>query len=504
MLADLGGGFVTLFQPMTFLFLVAGFLLGLFFGAIPGLTATLAIAILLPFTFGMEVTQALVMVMGIYMAGIYAGSITGITVNIPGAPSGVMTSIEGYAMMQKGEGPRALGLSAFASLIGGLIGSVLLMFLAEPISRIALLFQTPDKFSLVVLAIVTVTIVSSGSLWKAAMVMAIGLAISTVGIDPMVPVGRFDFDSFYLIEGITLLPAVIGLFAICELFAQSATPSKLAFGEAPKVHKRLGPRDFIPLRADLKAVGAGTYVKSSAIGMLIGMLPGGGASMASFIAYAEAKRGARAPEEFGKGSIQGLSASESANNAKCGGAIVPLLTIGIPGDAVTAIIFGVFLIHGLVPGPGLLANNFDVVAPMFAALVVASLLIFVSVLMFGPLYMRLARINRGILYGVIAMVSVVGVYASTYSMFQMWMALTIGAFAFGLRRFGYPLLPLLMGIILGPYFEEFLRRSLIVSEGSLLIFLTQPFSLVFLVLTLIFVWLLHIRPAQRTKVGTPL
>ncbi|WP_372836243.1 tripartite tricarboxylate transporter permease, partial [Puniceibacterium confluentis] len=483
MLTDLAGGFVVLFQPMTFLFLLGGFLLGLFFGAIPGLTATLAIAILLPFTFGMEVTQALVMVMGIYMAGIYAGSITGITVNIPGAPSGVMTSYEGYAMMQRGEGPRALGLSAFASLVGGLVGAVLLMFLAEPISRVALLFQTPDKFSLVLLAIVTVTIVSTGSLWKASMAMAIGLAISTVGIDPMLPVGRFDFGSYYMIEGITLLPAVIGLFAICELFVQAATPSKLAFGDAPAAHRRLSPRDFVPSGADLKAVGAVTYAKSSIIGVLIGMLPGGGASMASFIAYAEAKRGSRRPEGFGKGSIEGLSASEAANNAMCGGAIVPLLTIGIPGDAVTAIIFGVFLIHGLVPGPGLLANNFDVVAPMFAALVVASLLIFVSVLIFGPLYMRLARINRGILYGVIAMVSVVGVYASTYSMFQMWMALAIGAFAFGFRRFGYPLLPLLMGIILGPYFAEFLRRSLIVSEGSPLIFLTQPFSLLFLVMT---------------------
>lgn len=497
MLADLGGGFVTLFQPMTFLFLIGGFLLGLFFGAIPGLTATLAIAILLPFTFGMEVTQALVMVMGIYMAGIYAGSITGITVNIPGAPSGVMTAQEGYALMQRGEGPRALGLSAFASLIGGLVGAVLLMFLAEPISRVALLFRTPDKFSLVVLAIVTVTIVSSGSLWKAAMAMAIGLAISTVGIDPMVPVGRFDFGSYYMIEGITLLPAVIGLFAICELFVQAATPSKVAFGTAPDVDRRLGPRDFIPSAADLREVGAGTFAKSSVIGVLIGMLPGGGASMASFIAYAETKRGSRKPEEYGKGSIQGLSASETANNAMCGGAIVPLLTIGIPGDAVTAIIFGVFLIHGLVPGPGLLADSFDVVAPMFAALVVASLLIFVSVLIFGPLYMRLARINRGILYGVIAMVSVVGVYASTYSMFQMWMALAIGAFAFGLRRFGYPLLPLLMGLILGPFFEEFLRRSLIVSEGSPLIFVTQPFSLMFLLMTALFVWLLRIRPARR-------
>lgn len=489
---DLLNGFTTLFTPWPFLYLVGGFLLGLLFGAIPGLTATLAIALLLPFTFGMEVVNALIMVMGIYMAGIYAGSITGITVNIPGAPSGAITSLDGHALMKQGHGAQALSLDAFASSIGGMIGALVLMLLAQPISQLALLFRTPDKFSLVLLAVVTVTVVARGSIWKSVIAMTLGLMIATVGIDPMRPVGRFDFGSYHLVEGIRLLPAVIGLFAVCELFVQASTPARTVQGalvDAPKLRHR----DFIPRLRTIRDIGPLTYIKSSVIGVLIGMLPGGGASMASFIAYAEAKRTSKRPEEFGQGSHEGLAASEAANNAMCGGAIIPLLTMGIPGDAVTAIIFGVLLLHGLVPGPTLLSSHIDVVAPMFAALFVASLLVMISVLIFGPFYMRLARINRGVLYGFIGMISMVGVYASSFSGFQMWMALAIGVFAFAMRRFGYPVVPMLMGVILGPYLEEFMRRSLIVSQGDPMIFITSPGSAAFLLLTLLFVWLLRVK-----------
>ena len=503
MIAQMADGFYALIHPAAFLYLIGGFLLGLFFGAIPGLTATLAIALLLPFTFSMEVSDALVMVAGIYMAGLYAGSITGITLNIPGAPSGAVSTIDGNALMKQGQGTQALGMSAFASMIGGLIGTVVLMALAKPVSSVALLFQTPDKFSLVLMAIVTVTIVSSGSLMKAMMAMAIGLMISTVGMDPMVPEGRFDFGSYHLIEGISLLPAVIGLFAICEIIAQAAIPARLAMAETVAEIRKPRRKDFIPSWDRIREVGPFAFVKSAVIGVLIGMLPGGGASMASFIAYAEAKRSAKDPDRFGKGSYEGLAASETANNGVCGGAVIPLLTMGIPGDAVTAIIFGVLLIHGLVPGPALLAENFPVVAPMFAALFVSSILIFLSVVIFGPLYLRLSQINRGLLYAFIAMISMVGVFASSFSIFQMWMALAIGVLAFLMRRFGYPVVPALMGVILGPYFEEFLRRSLIVSEGDPTIFLRNPASAILLVLTGLFIWLLRIRPARRAKAETP-
>ncbi|MCT4373438.1 tripartite tricarboxylate transporter permease [Yangia mangrovi] len=497
MTAQIVDGFLMLLHPVTFLYLIGGFLLGLLFGAIPGLTATLAIALLLPFTFSMEVSDALVMVAGIYMAGLYAGSITGITLNIPGAPSGAITTVDGHALMKRGEGAQALGMSAFASAIGGLTGVIILIALAKPVSSVALLFQTPDKFSLVLLAIVTVTIVSQGSLLKSTTAMAIGLMIATVGIDPMLPEGRFDFGSYNLIEGVNLLPAVIGLFAVCELIAQAGMPARLSQAQAVADLPAPRRRDFLPSRARIREVGLFAMLRSSVLGVLIGMLPGGGASMASFIAYAEAKRSAKKPEEFGKGSYEGLSASEAANNGVCGGAIIPLLTMGIPGDAVTAIIFGVLLLHGLVPGPTLLSDNFMVVSPMFAALFVASILIFVSVLLFGPVYLRLSRINRGVLYAFIGMISMVGVYASTFSIFQMWVALAIGVLAMLLRVCGYPVVPALMGVILGPYFEEFLRRSLIVSKGDPSIFVTSPISLALLLLTLGFIWMLRIGPARK-------
>jgi len=487
-------GFARLLQPETFLYLVGGYLLGLVFGAIPGLTATLAIALLLPFTFAMELVNALVMVMAIFMAGIYAGSITGIIVNIPGAPSGAITTIEGHQMMKRGEGAQALGLDAFASSIGGMIGALVLMFIAVPMSRLALQFQTPDKFSLVVLALVTVVVVSRGSVWKSVVSVTLGLMVSTVGIDNMVAQGRFDFGSANLVEGVQLLPAVIGMFAVCELLVQAGTAKR----EVHIADFNVTRRQFVPSWKELREIGPLTYIKSSVIGVLVGMLPGGGAAMASFIAYAEAKRSSRHPEKYGQGSHEGLAAAESANNAMCGGAVVPLLTLGIPGDSVTAIIFGVLLIHGLVPGPQLLENNMDVISPMFAALFVAAMFVFLSVLAFGPYYIWLARMNRAVLYAFIAMISIVGTYASTFSVFQMVVALGIGLFAYVMRVVGYPIIPMLMGIILGPYFEEYLRRALITNDLNPLVFITSPISLCLLLLTVFFVYVL-----RRPSVGAP-
>lgn len=495
---ELLSGFAALLHWETFLYLVAGYFMGLIFGAIPGLTATLAIALILPFTFAMDLTNALVMVMAIFMSGIYAGSITGIIVNIPGAPSGAITSMEGHAMMKRGHGAKALGLDGFASSVGGMLGALVLMFIALPMSDFALLFRTQDKFSLVFMAVVTVVIVAKGSIWKSVVAVTIGLMISTVGFDNMVAKGRFDFGSADLIEGVRLLPAVIGLFAICELLVQAGTPRHML---PERVEFKVKRREFIPSWRDIREIGLMTYVKSSVIGVLIGMLPGGGASMASFIAYAEAKRVSKHPEKYGDGSHEGLAASEAANNAMCGGAVIPLLTLGIPGDSVTAIVFGVLLIHGLVPGPGMLTENLDVISPMFAALFVAAGFVFLSVVLLGPYFILVARVNRSVLYAFIAMVAMVGTYASSFSIFQMWVALAIGGLAYVLRIMSYPIVPVLMGIILGPYLEEYLRRTLITHEGNVLVFFTSPISLSLLVLTCVFIYFLRIRPARAERKG---
>ena len=363
-------------------------------------------------------------------------------------------------------------------------------------SKFALLFQTPDKFALVFLAVVSVVIVAKGSIWKSTVSVTLGIMISTIGFDNMVAIGRFDFGSFHLIEGVQLLPAVIGLFAVCELLVQGGPMLK-----SMVIAKDFKPtrRDFIPSLKEIREVGVITYIKSSVIGVLVGMLPGGGASMASFIAYAEAKRVTKKPEKYGDGSHEGLAASEAANNAMCGGAVVPLLTLGIPGDSVTAIVFGVLLIHGLVPGPALLTTDLQTIAPMFAALFVAASFVFISVVLFGPYYIRIAHLNRGLLYAFIAMVSMVGTFASSYSVVQMWMALGIGVFAYLLRQMSYPLVPMLMGIILGPYLEEYMRRALITADLNPLVFVSSPISVGLLLLTAAFVYFLRIRPARANR-----
>jgi len=492
--AEILRGFIVVLRPGIFLYLVGGFFIGLFFGTMPGLTATLAIALLLPFTFGMKTVPALVTIMGIYMAGIYSGSITGTLVNIPGAPAGAMTAIEGYPMMKRGEGAKALGHDAFASTIGGVIGAVILMCVAVPVARVALLFQTPDRFSLVLLALVTVSVITGESITKGIISTTIGLMLATVGMDLMIPRARFCFGSAQLIQGVKLLPAVIGLFAISEVLRQIEVGWKKL-----DIAQKIRRRDLIPTWAEIKEIGLRLYVKSALIGLFVGALPGGGASMAAFIAYAEAKRTSKHPEKYGKGILEGIAAAETANNAMCGGALIPLLTFGIPGDAVTAIIFGVLLIQGLIPGGELITEQIQVIAPMFAALLVSAILCFVSVIILGPYYLRIANLNKSVLYPLIAMIAIIGTYVSEFSIFQMWMALLIGVVAYFLRREGYPIVPMLMGIILGPYLEEYFRRSLIVSQSNPAVFVTRPISATLLALSVIFVYILGIKQPYKAK-----
>lgn len=496
-------GFINLFQPITFLNLLLGYFLGLLFGAIPGLTATLAIALLLPFTFGLGIINSLVMVMGIYMSGIYSGSITAITVNIPGAPAAVMTSLDGHPMMMRGEGSKALTNAAFASFIGGTLGALALIFIAPAVMKVTILVQTPERFSLILLAILTVAVIEKGSTIKGIIAALIGLMLQVIGMDPMWPYGRINFGSAYLIEGIGLIPAIIGLFALSELFIQIDQvhqPEKIQV-ETTKINKikKVTRRDFIPKLSEIKQVGIITYIRSAIIGIFVGILPGGGASMAAFVSYAEEKRSSKNPEKYGTGSIEGIAAAETANNAVCGGALIPLLTLGIPGDTVTAIIFGVFLIQGIFPGPQLLSEFGDILYTMFAALLFAPLLIITTNFLFGPYYLKIAGFNSAVLYPFIAIIAIVGIYVSEYSIFQMWISLFIGLLGFLLRKNGFPIIPVLMGIILGGYLEEFLRRSLALNKMNPMIFVTKPISLFFLIMAFFFVYYLGIRPSINKK-----
>ena len=497
MFADLLGGFSALANPETFLYLVGGFLMGLVFGAIPGLTATLAIALLLPFTFAMELTNALVMVMAIFMSGIYAGSVTGITVNIPGAASGAITTMEGYALMKRGHGAKALSLDALASSIGGVLGAAVLMFVAVPMSEFALMFRTPDKFALVFMAVVTVVIVAKESIYKSMVAVSLGLMISTVGFDNMVAQGRFDFGSANLIEGVQLLPAVIGLFAICELLLQGGSKIRAA-ADTPAFKVR--HRDFWPDWKDIREIGFWTYVKSSVIGVMIGMLPGGGASMASFVAYAEAKRVSKKPEEYGNGSHEGLAAAESANNAMCGGAVVPLLTLGIPGSGTTAILLGALIALNVSPGPRLMIDEPQIFWAVIMSMFIGNLVLLILNLPLIPYIAKILAIPRNFLIPFILFFTLMGAYIGQNNATELLILVGFGICATALKFADYPLAPLLIGFILGGMLEDNFARSMQLFDGISFIW-ERPMTMGLLFIALLLVLLPSFRALRMRSKG---
>jgi putative tricarboxylic transport membrane protein len=493
------GGFAALGQPEVLAYLIIGFLIGAFFGAVPGLTSVLAIALLLPLTYSLDVVTALVMCASIFMAGMYAGSITATTINIPGAPSSMMTSIEGYALMKQGKGANALGHAALGSMVGGVIGAILLIAFMPLAAELSLLIRTPGKFSLVLFALVVIAIAQRGAFARGAVATLLGIMFATVGVDVMEPVPRFTFGTEILVEGIDMMPIIIGAFAISEVLVQAAEQRGARLVDVPQeAPPAILRRDFVPLLAEIREIGWGTYLKSSIIGYLVGVLPGAGGSMAAFVSYAEAMRRSPRRELFGKGNREGIAAAETANNSMCGGAFVPMLTFGIPGDPTTAVVLGVLIINGLQPGPRLLETQLPLIAPMMAALLVSALLLIpLTLFLFGPYFLKIVSIRKAPLYSCIAVVALVGAYVATYSIFQMSLALFFGVLAFFLRRAGYPIVTLLLGFILGPDLEQYLRRSLSLSDGDPSIFLTSIDSLFFLVLTAIFVYFMALRRPHR-------
>ncbi|SFE67576.1 tripartite tricarboxylate transporter permease [Roseivivax sediminis] len=495
----LAGGFGALLDWTVLAFMVAGFLIGTFFGAMPGLTSVLAIALLLPITYTIDVIPALVMSASIFMAGMYSGSITATTINIPGAPSSMMTAIEGNRLMKQGKGANALGHAAIGSMIGGSVGAILLMAFMPLAAEISLLIRTPGKFALVLFALVVIIIVDKGAIAKGVVATLLGVMLATIGIDVLQPIPRFNFGTETLVEGIDIMPIVIGAFAISEVLIQAQT-WRASIGTPDTRAEEMGirRRDFVPPMSEIRRIGLFTYIKSAFIGYGIGILPGAGGSMAAFVSYATARSSSKHPEEYGKGSREGIAAAESANNSMCGGAFVPMLMFGIPGDPTTAIVLGVLVINGLQPGPRLLENQADLLAPMFASLLISALILVpLTLFLFGPWFVRIVSIPKGLLYSAIAVVALVGSYVATYSAFQMSLALGFGVLAYVMRRNNYSTVSMLLGFILGPDLEQYLRRSLSLNDGNPMVFLTSPDSLFFLALTVVFVYAILIRGRKR-------
>lgn len=456
-----------------------GVVLGIGFGVLPGLTSVMGVALLIPMTFGMDPVVAFSALLGMYVGSIYAGSITAILISTPGTPAAAATLLEGPQLREKGKAGKALDITTVASFVGGIFSCVVLIFIAPQLARVALAFGPPEYFSLAIFGMAIVIGLSSGQMLKGFISALIGLFLLTVGIDPITGSVRNTFGCSVLLSGISFVPALVGLFAISQVMDKVLTGQGL-ISDASVTKKE--KRDRLTFK-DLKNCAA-TLLGGSVIGTFIGIIPATGSGTASYVAYNECRRFAREPEKFGTGHLEGLAATESANNAVTGGALVPLLTLGVPGDLVTAILLGGLMIQGLAPGPLLFKENPDIVAGLFMALIIANIVMLIVGLSMARVFARLVVIPMNILMPVIVGLCVFGTYAINNSLFDILTMSLFGLLGFIMMRMKYPLAPLLLAMILSPLVESNFRRAMIMADNDPSIFVTRPISAGVLLLAL--------------------
>ncbi len=484
-------GLAVAFTLNSFIAVCAGVVMGIFVGAMPGLSAATGVALLLPFTYGMDASTAMIMLCALYTAAEYGGSITAIAIGTPGTPAAVATVFDGYPLTKKGMPGKALGTSIIASTFGGIFSSICLVVLSVPLVSFALRFGPPEYFALGIFGLTIVSSLVGKSVIKGFIASMIGLMLTVVGDDVMTGYSRYIFGVDELFEGIPLVPVLIGLFAISEVFTviEELSPAQLL---REKISSAL------PKREEIRRM-SGVILRSSIIGTVIGVVPGAGASVANLVAYAEAKRASKEPEKFGTGVLEGVAAPEAANNATVGGALIPLLTLGVPGSGTTAILLGGLMLHGLIPGPQLFSRNPDVIYGLFVSLFLINLVMLLAGLLGTKLWTRVTATPKGILMTLILAIAFVGSYGINNSMFDVWVMLTTGLMGYLMRRFGFPVPPVVIAMVLGTMVETNLRRSLLLSDGSYKIFFTNPISLLLLILALFsFSWP-FIREYRRKK-----
>ncbi|MCQ0972114.1 tripartite tricarboxylate transporter permease [Paracoccus sp. TK19116] len=482
---DALSAFFTVFANPELLALVAvGTFAGVYIGAIPGLSVTMAVSILISFTFSWDVYPAIALMIGIFMGGVYGGSRTAILLNIPGAPSAIATAMDGYPMAQRGEAGEAIGITTVMSFFGGFIGIAVLALAAPTVSDFALGFQPRDYMLLAVLGILLVGSLSGESLVKGIFSGALGILIGLVGMDPLTFTGRFTYDLPLLQSGISFIAVMIGMFGVSEALAQ------IHHLDTPAIKQKINRivPSFGTIRKHLPL-----SLQTSTIGVIIGALPGTGGDIAALMAYDHAKRVTRKPERpFGKGAIEGLVAPETANNAAVGGAFIPMMTLGIPGDAVTAIMIGALFIHGLNPGPMLMIDQPDMFWFIVGALVVANFFMLIFGLTGIKLFTKIVEMPRAVLIPLIMLLSIVGAYAVNNSITDVYWMLAFGVLGYFMRLYGYPLGPIILGVILSRLLDDNWRRAIISEREDLGRFfwgiVTSPLSLtLFIAVILIFV-----------------
>ncbi|MBI2204887.1 MAG: tripartite tricarboxylate transporter permease [Candidatus Rokubacteria bacterium] len=467
-LQNLGMGFAIALMPVNLLYCFVGVLIGTAIGVLPGIGPVTAVAVLLPLTFGMNPTSGLIMLAGIYYGSQYGGSTTAILINTPGESASIMTCLDGYQMARKGRAGPALGMAAIGSFIAGTIGVVLLMFLARPLVTVALSFGPAEYFALMLLALCTLGGIVGQSVAKGLLAGAFGLFLGTIGADPMTGAARFTYGIPSLLDGLEFLPVAIGLFAVAEVLTTAERSLEREIYDT-----RIA--GLLPTREDWRACRV-TLPRASLIGFVIGVLPGAGSTLASMLAYLAEKRASRYPERFGTGVIEGVAAPEAANNAASAGAMVPLLTLGVPGSGTTAVMLGALMLWGLRPGPLLFEKNADLVWGLIASMYVGNVMLLILNLPLIGLWVRLLRVPTRVLLPLILVFSFTGTYAVSNNVFDLYVMVTFGIIGFVLQRYEFPVAPIVLGLILGPMLETHLRRALILSRGDWSTFVERPIS----------------------------
>jgi putative tricarboxylic transport membrane protein len=478
----LGQVVVQLFTFQNLIFALASVTFGIIIGAIPGLTVTLGIILLLPLTYGLDPVTAIVSLLAIYVGGVYGGSISAILINTPGTNSALATTLDGYPLAQQGKANRALSTSLYASVIGGFISGIILLVAAPPIARVALKFRSPEYFSLAIFGMTVIAGVSGKSITKGLISAAVGMFVSFLGLESLSGTIRFTFGTMLLFAGVGLLPALIGFIALNQVIIKSVDEKTIDHEneEATKMSD-----DPAINRRELFGI-MPTIMKSSLIACLIGAMPGAGGGVAQFVCYNEARRSSKNPREYGKGSIEGIAAAESSNNAVVGSAMIPLITLGIPGDGVTAILLGAFILHGLVPGPKLFTDQGVITYSIIVGFLISNVLLLFLGKIVTKRVSRVIDLPYGFLGINIVLFCFAGAFANSGNIHEMLLIVPLAIAAYGMNLLGFSVIPTMLGLILGPIVELNFTRSMIVSQGDLLIFFKEPISLSILIIAVLF------------------
>ncbi|PWM23811.1 MAG: transporter [Oscillospiraceae bacterium] len=496
-LENLLAGFQTIFCLDTMIYLFVGTFLGTIIGALPGMGASTGTSILLPLTFSMSPLNALVMLMGVYYGTQYGGSLTAILINIPGTSSSAITAVDGYALMKRGKGAIALGAAQFSSFIGGMISTVLLTVCGVSLARVALKFSAPEYFALTLMGLTLVSGLTGNYPAKGYMMMLFGMALGCVGIDTVSGIERFAFDSLYLVDGFKTVPILVGLLGFSELLGTIEKGPKNQDNQGLTTKVRVA--DMIPSRRDWKEI-LPSSLRGTVIGFVVGALPGAGATISSVLAYGYQKKRTHNPD-FGNGAVDGVSAAESSNNASTGGAMVPMLALGIPGSPTTAILMTALVMFGMKTGPQLFTTNGTTIWAVIASMYIGNVFLLVINILMVPLLIFILHLAQDILTPLVAALCIVGVYSLYGRIFDVGIMLLFAVIGYFFKKFNFPILPLILGVILGPTAESSFRQAMVMSGGSVGIFLTRPISCIMLLVCVVSFFYTPIKERLRSKSG---